>query len=93
MKHSTEDTVDKFTEAIKNFPIDDLTRNSVIWIHKQAITSERTRCREDVIEECAVAVWTAWASHDDAMQDTETSRTFSKAVKTIRSLKTNTEVK
>ena len=47
MKHSTEDTVDKFTEAIKNFPIDDLTRNSVIWIHKQAITSERTRCREE----------------------------------------------
>ena len=43
--------------------------------------------REKVIEECVVAIWQAWGSHDDAMEDTETSRTFSKAIKTIRALK------
>lgn len=50
------------------------------------IQEDIERIRKEERERCAGAVWHAWGSHDDNMQDTETSRTFAEAIKTIRSL-------
>lgn len=42
----TNDRVEAFKEAIKDFPIDDLTRNSIVWIHTQALTTHEREVRE-----------------------------------------------
>lgn len=39
---------EEFELAIKNFPIDELTRNSILWIHKQSLKQDRERIKEKV---------------------------------------------